>query len=153
MEITMSDVKENLNQIFNTTFVPESNSYEVIEEKPPMLPAVVQPTVEDESIEEDFQKSRGTLNDLIDQGSEAVTGIMELAKESQHPRAYEVAATLINTVAGVTEKLMLLQKNKKELTKKPEATPTGDINIDKAVFVGTTADLLKKKLDEKKQGK
>jgi transcriptional accessory protein Tex/SPT6 len=68
-------------------------------------------------------------------------GILEVARESQHPRAYEVAANMIKNLSDVTEKLMILQRQQQELQPKEQA-PT-NIAIDKAVFIGSTADLLK----------
>jgi hypothetical protein len=70
-------------------------------------------------------------------------GILEVAKESQHPRAYEVAANMIKNLSDVTEKLMILQKQQKELNPQAAEAKTTNINVDKAVFVGSTTDLLK----------
>ena len=78
--------------------------------------------------------------------NEALEGILEVAKESQHPRAYEVAANMIKNLSDVTEKLMILQKQQQDLKPK-EVAPT-NITVDKAVFVGSTTDLLKKLKNE-----
>jgi transcriptional accessory protein Tex/SPT6 len=94
----------------------------------------------------DANYSRANYYNLIEKGNEALDGILEVAKESQHPRAYEVAANMIKNLSDVTEKLMILQKQQRELQPK-DAAPT-NINVDKAVFVGSTADLLKKLKNE-----
>ena len=77
---------------------------------------------------------------MVERGTEAVDGILELAKESDHPRAYEVAGNLIKQVADVTEKLGDLQKKMKELKEVPNNAPK---NVTNALFVGSTAELQK----------
>lgn len=95
----------------------------------------------DDDVESDYEYTRSNLYDLIDQGKSAVHGILSVANESQHPRAYEVAATLIKNLGDVNDKLMNLHKLKKELVGQKQET---QITVDKAIFVGSTADLLKK---------
>jgi hypothetical protein len=95
--------------------------------------------------ENDYQLSRNTFRDLIRKGNLAIDDMQELAKQSEHPRTYEVYATLIKTIADVTKDLYDLQKKTKDLKEirgKP-TQPEGAIAVEKAVFVGTTADLLK----------
>lgn len=130
----MSDVDKNLAEILNTDYVPIEK-----EDKPI--------TVHQSRTENpDADYSRSNYYNLIEKGNEALDGILEVAKESQHPRAYEVAANMIKNLSDVTEKLMILQKQQLEL-KPREAAPT-NINVDKAVFVGSTAELLKKLKNE-----
>jgi hypothetical protein len=92
----------------------------------------------------DYEMSRRTFRSLIDKGNMAMENLTDLAKESESPRAYEVLATMMKTIADTTKDLYDLQKKTKDLKgeKKAEAPQTVN-NIDKAVFVGTTADLLK----------
>lgn len=93
--------------------------------------------------EEDYKLSRKTFRSLINKGSTAIEDMTDLARESESPRAYEVLATLIKTVADTTKDLYDLQKKTKELKeddKKDEPT----INVEKAVFVGNPADMLKR---------
>jgi hypothetical protein len=91
----------------------------------------------------DANYSRANYYNLIEKGNEALDGILEVAKESQHPRAYEVAANMIKNLSDVTEKLMILQKQQRELQPR-EVESQKTLNIDKAVvFTGSTADLLK----------
>jgi hypothetical protein len=103
------------------------------------------PTEDQEDQKDDYKLARTTFRDLIDKGNNAIEGISDLAKQSESPRAYEVMATLMKTVAETTKDLFDLQKRKKELAggteKKLDETA---ITIDKAVFVGTTAELLRK---------
>jgi hypothetical protein len=130
----MSNVDKNLAEILNTDYVP------VVKEDKPI-------TVHQDNTENpDANYSRANYYNLIEKGNEALDGILEVAKESQHPRAYEVAANMIKNLSDVTEKLMILQKQQRELQPK-DAAPT-NINVDKAIFVGSTADLLKKLKNE-----
>ena len=77
---------------------------------------------------------------MIEKGQEAVNGILELAQESDQPRAYEVAGQLIKSVADATDKLMELQKKLKDVEEDSQKGPT---NVTNALFVGSTADLAK----------
>jgi uncharacterized protein (DUF58 family) len=105
-------------------------------------------TVETENVDqqEDYRLARKTFRSLIDKGNHAIEGITDLAKESESPRAYEVLATLMKTVADTTKDLYDLQKKTKDLQKEDKARPQDEqrINVEKAVFVGSTAELLKK---------
>ena len=129
----MSETDKNLAEILNTDYVPavkEENRSVTIHEP------------DGSAVNPDANYSRANYYNLIEKGNEALDGILEVAKESQHPRAYEVAANMIKNLSDVTEKLMILQKQQLELQSK-EVAPT-NITVDKAVFVGSTADLLKK---------
>ena len=77
---------------------------------------------------------------MVLKGQEAVDGILDVARASDHPRAYEVAATTIKAVADTTDKLIDLQTKMKELDKEDKKGPT---NVTNAMFVGSTADLQK----------
>ena len=91
-------------------------------------------------IKKDYDYTRGNLYSLIEKGQEAVNGILELAQESDQPRAYEVAGQLIKSVADATDKLMELQKKLKDVEEDSQKGPT---NVTNALFVGSTADLAK----------
>jgi terminase family protein len=98
-------------------------------------------------IASDYDYSRANFYNLIEKGNTAIDGILELAAEGEHPRAYEVAATLIKTVSEVTKELLNLQKQMKELSeeRKNEAktqTVNGDVSTQN-VFVGGMSDVLK----------
>ena len=95
----------------------------------------------DEDPEKDYEYSRAQLYTLIDKGQEAVDGILELAQDSQHPRAFEVAGQLIKSVGDVTEKLIDLQKKMKDLEKPQGGQSPKTVN--NTMFVGSTADLQK----------
>ena len=90
--------------------------------------------------ERDYEYQRQNFYNLVERGTDAVEGILELAKESDHPRAYEVAGNLIKQVADVTEKLGDLQEKMKKLKEVPNNAPK---NVTNALFVGSTAELQK----------
>ncbi|CAB4176034.1 small terminase protein, partial [uncultured Caudovirales phage] len=102
---------------------------------------------------EDYRLARKTFRQLINKGNDAIEGISDLAKESESPRAYEVMATLMKTVADTTKDLFELQKKNKDLQKDDKKRPQDEerLNIERAVFVGSTADLLKQIKLEKKE--
>lgn len=95
-------------------------------------------TVDD--IKKDYDYTRGNLYSLIEKGQEAINGILELAQESEMPRAYEVAGQLIKSVADATDKLMDLQKKLKDIEEEKQKGPT---TVNNALFVGSTAELAK----------
>jgi hypothetical protein len=95
----------------------------------------------EEDISKDYEYTRGNLYSLIEKGQEAINGILELAHETEMPRAYEVAGQIIKNVADATDKLIDLQKKIKELEEvSPQKGPT---NVTNALFVGSTAELAK----------
>ena len=93
-----------------------------------------------DDIKKDYEYTRGNLYSLIEKGQEAINGILELAQESEMPRAYEVAGQLIKNVADATDKLMELQKKLKDVEEESVKGPT---NVTNALFVGSTAELSK----------
>ncbi len=92
-------------------------------------------------IEKDYEYTRGNLYSIIEKGQEAINGILELAQESEMPRAYEVAGQLIKSVSDATDKLMDLQKKLKEVEEEKESK--GPTTVNNALFVGSTAELSK----------
>jgi tetrahydromethanopterin S-methyltransferase subunit A len=120
----------------------------------PTTPVVIEPTqVATKSFEEktseqiqndlmkDYEESRQQLKDIVSKGAGAIDDILAIARESEHPRAFEVAATMIKTVADANEKLLGMQKQMKDITGQKN---TGQLNVGKAaIFVGSTAELSK----------
>ena len=94
-----------------------------------------------EDIRKDYEYTRGNLYSIIEKGQEAINGILELAQESEMPRAYEVAGQLIKNVSDATDKLMDLQKKLKDVNE--EKDQKGPTTVNNALFVGSTADLQK----------
>jgi hypothetical protein len=92
-------------------------------------------------IQKDYEYTRSNLYSLVEKGQEALNGILELAQESDSPRAYEVAGQIIKNVGDVTDKILDLQQKMKEIHKEDKGTPTSVTN--NAVFFGSTAELQK----------
>tara|TARA_Y100000114_G_C11750122_1_gene323795 strand:- start:333 stop:746 length:414 start_codon:yes stop_codon:yes gene_type:complete len=112
-------------------------------------PRVISPMSSDEDdIENDYKYQRENLYNLIERGQDAIDGILDLAKEGEHPRAYEVALNGIKQVADVTDKLLELQDKMKKLKEVPNSGPK---NVTNALFVGSTAEL-QKMLKDKSDG-
>jgi hypothetical protein len=125
----MSKFEDNMKEIFDIE-VKESNTE--------VIPAVT----ENPDTEKDYEYTRGELYNLISKGQEAVQGALEVAQESGHPRAYEVAVNAMKQVSDMTDKLIDLQKKMKDLNKDEEKKgPTSITN--NAIFLGSTADLQK----------
>jgi len=92
-------------------------------------------------IEKDYEYTRGNLYSIIEKGQEAINGILELAQDSEMPRAYEVAGQLIKSVSDATDKLMDLQKKLKDVEE--EKASKGPNTVNNSLFVGSTAELAK----------
>jgi hypothetical protein len=92
---------------------------------------------EESQVNDDFEYARGNMIAAIEKGQEALSGILDVAGMSQHPRAYEVAAALVKTIADANKDLLELQKRKKDLTGIGPAPTTVNNNL----FVGSTAEL------------
>ena len=92
-----------------------------------------------DQVQDDYEYARGNLYALVDKGQEAVNGALDLAMSSDHPRAYEVAGQLIKHVCDVADKLMALQKDKKNVKEESKKTTV----TNNSLFVGSTADLQK----------
>lgn len=140
----MNELNKNLSDIFDINPIPE--------EKKEKLPTVSvkynKPDIE-EDLGDAYQQSKENLQGIIDQGKEAMEEILNIAKAGQHPRAFEVYGTLLKNMVDANKELLGIQKQMREMDKnKKEVNNT---NIDKAIFVGSTADLGKLLKDNGKQ--
>tara|TARA_B100001287_G_C22487973_1_gene437596 strand:+ start:108 stop:524 length:417 start_codon:yes stop_codon:yes gene_type:complete len=115
----------------------EETTGKLVEEKPKDI-IVRDDTLDD--IDSDYKYQRENFYNLIERGQDAIDGILEVAKQSDHPRSYEVAGNLISQVAEVTEKLSRLQSSMKRLKEVPNNAPK---NVTNALYVGSTAELQK----------
>ena len=114
---------------------------------PKIIPNIVE--VNENDIDDDYKYQRDNFYNLVEKGSAAIDGILELAKESEHPRTYEVAGQLIKNVAEVTEKLGDLQEKMRRLKEVPSNAPK---NVTNALFVGSTKELQKMLKDKIEDG-
>jgi hypothetical protein len=127
----MKKLNQNLSEIFDV---------EPIEEKPiESLPVVIDDSVN--QVDADAEFARSNMRTLITNGNDALEKLAYVADQSESPRAYEVLATMMKNLAEMNKDLLELQKRKKELA--PQSESAKGVNIDKAVFVGSTTELLK----------
>ena len=119
-----------LDNVLGITDVVETSTSNVT------LPEVKVP----KEVDNDYEYQRRNFYQLVERGQDAIDGILELAKESEHPRSYEVAGQLIKNVADVTEKLGELQLKMQKLKEVPSNAPK---NVTNALFVGSTSELQK----------
>ena len=131
---------EKLDETFNV----EPTEVEVTEKKIEKIKSGT------EDIKRDYEYTRGNLYSIIEKGQEAIDGILELAQESEMPRAYEVAGQLNKNVADATDKLLTLQQKLKDVQE--EKDTKGPTTVNNALFLGSTAELqklLKKGMNDK----
>ena len=130
----MSKLEEKVNEILGI----EKTEPKQTKEFKPLVPR--REDKESPDVDNDYKYSRENYYNLIERGQEAIDGILDVAREGQHPRAYEVAGALIKNVADTVDKLQDLQKKLKDLKELPK---TANNNIKNALFVGPTAELQK----------
>ena len=133
----MSKQVDILDNVLGVTDIVETTTKDVTPPKPVLVPET---KMTEEDIDNDYKYQRENFYNLIERGQDAIDGILDLARESEHPRTYEVAGQLIKNVAEVTEKLGDLQSKMKKLKEVPNSAPK---NVTNALFVGSTAELQK----------
>ena len=131
----MNEFEKNMEDIFDIEVESEETA---IEQSQPSKP--VPEKKEQAHQDKDYDYTRAQLYNLIDKGQEALNGALEVAQESGHPRAYEVAVAAMKHVADMTEKLQALHKNMKDLDEEKKGPSKVTNN---AMFVGSTAELQK----------
>jgi len=130
----MTKLEEKVNEILGI----ENKEPKETKEFKPLVPR--KDDKESPDVDNDYKYSRENYYNLIERGQEAIEGILDVAREGQHPRAYEVAGALIKNVADTVDKLQDLQKKLKDLKDLPK---TANPQIKNALFVGSTAELQK----------
>ena len=144
----MSNIDDKLNEVLNIAEEvldkkEEKNPLEIAKESPkPVAP-------QNDDVDTDFDTGRGELYKLLEKGNQAIDGILALAKEGEHPRAYEVAGQLIKSQSEIAQNLLDLQDKLKKIKDIKGDTPK---NVTNALFVGSTTELqkmIKKNKDKK----
>jgi uncharacterized protein YicC (UPF0701 family) len=132
----MNTFDKNMEKIFDVTPVE-------VDEKKLLVPT--KDNTEDLNLKQDladaYEQSKSNLQDIIDQGKDAMDEILQIAKAGQHPRAFEVYGTLLKNMVEANDRLLKMQKEMREMDGKKR--DGGDTKIDKAIFVGSTAELSK----------
>ena len=124
----MKKLNEKLSEVLDINPIEIETTTEIVELK--------------SSVDDDADFARGNIRNLIEKGNKAMDDLLLVANASEHPRAYEVAAGLMKNLADLNKDLLEIQKRKKDLSPQ-EASNAKNINVDKAVFVGSTAELVK----------
>jgi hypothetical protein len=135
----MKKLNENLSELFDVEPIKEEPKVET-------LPAVVEYA---DPVNADAEFARDNIRELVTQGNQAVNELMLIARDGQHPRAFEVLSGLMKNLADMNKDLLEIQKRKKDLA--PKAESQNNLNIDKAVFVGSTAQLVKMLKNQKQE--
>ena len=128
----MSKTDDQLNELLNIDTEIKTESTQVIKKVK---------TDRSANVETDYKYARDNLYNLVERGQDAIDGILELSRETEHPRAYEVAGQLIKTVGDTAEKLLDIQKKTKELEKEDEQQKIGTQH--NHLYVGSTSELQK----------
>ena len=133
----MNDFEKKMSEVFDITPVEKVEALPV--EKKELIP--VNPETLNDDLGDAYQQTKENLQELIDQGKEAMEEILQVAKAGQHPRAFEVYGTLLKNVVDANKELLAVQKQMRDMTgaKKNDQGTT----IDKAIFIGSTAELNK----------
>lgn len=126
----MTKFEDNMEEIFDIDVSEETKPAEIVKEE------------ENFDATKDYEYTRGELYRLIEQGQEAVQGALEVAQESGHPRAFEVAVNAMKQVADMSDKLIDLQQKMKNLNKDEEKKGPSSVT-NNAIFLGSTAELQK----------
>lgn len=129
-------IDDNLNAIFDLEPI---NYKEVKEVKPP--PNILSNT--GKVIEDDYVNVRDNLYDLMETGREALLDMLEVAKQSEHPRAYEVVGNIMKQLADMNQQLLDIHQQKQKLDLPNKKEQTGNVTTNNAIFVGSTNDLSK----------
>jgi len=135
----MKKLNANLSEIFDVEPIKEEPKVET-------LPAVIEYA---DPVNADAEFARDNIRELVTQGNQAVNELMLIARDGQHPRAFEVLSGLMKNLADMNKDLLEIQKRKKDLA--PKAESQNNLNIDKAVFVGSTAQLVKMLKNQKQE--
>lgn len=137
----MKNLDKTMSNIFN---IEESQTYDVPQRNSNTMTIKEDIKDVDTDILSDAEYARQNMRHLIEKGTEAIEEILMVARHSEHPRAYEVASNFIKSISDMNRDLLHLHKQKQSLVEyQPKQTKNSEVSIDKAVFVGSTADLMK----------
>ena len=138
-----------MTEIFDVMPIEEPKKENLPAERP-----IESETTLDRDLDKDYKEARETLRDLVEKGNLAIDSLLSIASESEHPRAFEVVATLIKNTAEVNEKLLNAHKSVREMKGMKNSDNKGSgVNVDKAIFVGSTAELSKLLKNERNDDK
>lgn len=129
-------IDDRLSEIFDTQPISNTKT-EIITQDGEII------SQSEDKIESDYDKSRGNLHDLLLKGQDALNYAIEVAKQSEHPRAFEVVGNLIKQLADVNQQLMDIHQQKQKLDTPGKAEASKQVTNNNAIFVGSTSELAK----------
>jgi hypothetical protein len=130
-------INDTLSAVFDLEPIPESTKVEIVTQDGEIL------KTPDEKIENDYDTARGNLRELLITGQDALVQALEVAKQSEHPRAFEVVGNLMKQLADVNQQLMDLHQQKQKLDAPKAADKAKQVTNNNAIFVGSTSELSK----------
>lgn len=130
-------IDDKLSEVFDTVKIEKTTEVEVIDSTGNIMTPV------NEKIEDDYTVARNNLRVLLQQGQLALTDALEVAKQSEHPRAFEVVGNLMKQLADVNQQLLDLHQQKQKLDAPAKAEAAKQVTNNNAIFVGSTAELNK----------
>jgi hypothetical protein len=137
----MNDLNKNLSDIFDIDPIKDTGILDTNIKKNPVLPTHYNAPDLKQDLTDAYQQSKENLQTIIDQGQEAMEEILQIAKQGQHPRAFEVYGTLLKNMVDANKELLNIQKQMRDMDE--EKKKSSGTQIDKAIFVGSTAELNK----------
>ena len=141
----MNKFEKSMQEIFDVAPLDSSNNNKQLLPTPVNSPITIENL--DDDLSDAYEQTKSNLQDLIDQGKEAMQEILQIAKDGQHPRAFEVYGSLLKNVVDANKELLAVQKQMREMDKK-KSSGSGT-TIDKAIFIGSTSELNKLIKDNK----
>ena len=135
----MNDFDKNMEKIFDVTPVATIEEVKLVVATEKRVVTTEEPDLKSDLVDA-YEQSKSNLQDIIDQGKDAMDEILQIAKAGQHPRAFEVYGTLLKNMVEANDRLLKMQKEMRDMDGKKKE---GDTKIDKAIFVGSTAELNK----------
>lgn len=141
----MTKAFDNLDEFFNIESNNDMNN--IITTNSEEIEKKIENNISD--VRKDYEYTRGNLYSIIEKGQEGINGILELAQETEQPRAYEVLGQLIKSVSDAAEKLLELQKKVKDIEEIKKSS--GTTNVTNALFIGSTSELSKLLKSQKNQ--
>jgi len=131
----MNDFDKKMSEVFDVTPVEQ-----VKKPQPVVTTHYNPPSDEKQDLVDAYQQSKENIQEIIDSGKDAMEEILQIAKAGQHPRAFEVYATLLKNMTEANDRLLKIQKEMREIEGRKKDSGT---TIDKAIFVGSTSELSK----------
>jgi hypothetical protein len=138
----MNDLNKNLSEIFDIDPIKDPGIVDTRTKMHPVVPVNHKEPDLKQDLTDAYQQSKENLQEIIDAGKDAMEELRQIASAGQHPRAFEVYGTLLKNMVDANKELLSIQKQMREMDENAKKDK-GGTNIDKAIFIGSTAELNK----------